>query len=129
LDPAAAYGSLVGGMLWLANRKRNNGFNLIARALVGIAIVTLASFPYVYFTEHRFVATRVTPDGSIKKVDFYANGPLIGSASDVGTDRFMMRYRLQDGVHSLTAVATDELGVTSKSDPVKIKVGNRSPKP
>jgi uncharacterized repeat protein (TIGR01451 family) len=70
------------------------------------------------------------PDGSIKKVDFYANGLLIGSASDVGTDQFMMTWRrLQDGVHSLTTIATDELGVTSKSDPVKIKVGNPSTKP
>jgi uncharacterized repeat protein (TIGR01451 family) len=87
-----------------------------------------ASFPSLY--NINITAKASDPDGSIKKVDFYANGLLIGSASDVGTDRFMMTWRrLQDGVHSLTAVATDELGVTSKSDPVKISVGNRSPKP
>lgn len=87
-----------------------------------------ATFPSLY--NINITAKASDPDGSIKKVDFYANGLLIGSASDVGTDRFMMTWRrLQDGVHSLTAVATDELGVTSKSDPVKIKVGNPSAKP
>lgn len=86
-----------------------------------------ASFPSLY--NINITAKASDPDGSIKKVDFYANDLLIGSASDVGTDRFMMTWRrLPDGVHSLTAVATDELGVTSRSNPVKISVGTPSSK-
>lgn len=66
------------------------------------------------------------PEGSIKKVDFYANGTLIGSASDITTDQFLLTWRnVQEGVYSLTAVATDELGVKSKSPPVKIAIENQ----
>lgn len=87
-----------------------------------------ALFPSLY--NINITAKASSPNGSIKKIDFYANGLLIGSASDVGTDRFMMTWRrLQDGIHSLTAVATDELGSTSKSEAVKISVGKQGAKP
>jgi uncharacterized protein DUF11/Big-like domain-containing protein len=86
-----------------------------------------ALFPSLYNIN---ITAKAISDGSIAKVDFYADDVLIGSASDVGTDRFMMTWRrLPDGARSLTAVATDELGVTSKSDPVKISVGKASPEP
>lgn len=51
----AAYGSLVGGVLWLINRRRSIELTPLVRALVGVGIVTVASFPYVYFTEYKFV--------------------------------------------------------------------------
>jgi uncharacterized repeat protein (TIGR01451 family) len=86
-----------------------------------------ALFPSLYNIN---ITAKASTDGSIEKVDFYANEVLIGSARDIGTDRFMMTWRrLPDGVHSLTAVATDELGATGKSDAVKISVGKQGPKP
>jgi uncharacterized repeat protein (TIGR01451 family) len=87
-----------------------------------------ASFPSLY--NINVTANAIATDGSIMKVDFYSNGDLIGTANDVGTERFMITWRqLPDGVHSLTAVATDELGASSKSEPVKISVGKQSSKP
>ena len=87
-----------------------------------------ATFPSLY--NINITAKASSPDGTIEKVEFYSNGVLIGTSRDVGTDRFMMTWRrLPDGVHVLTAVATDELGVTSKSPPVKISVSNPGPKP
>jgi hypothetical protein len=65
-------------------------------------------------------------DGSINKVDFYANDKLIGSARDIATDQFFINWRdVQAGVYSLTAVATDDLGVTGKSMPVKVTIESR----
>jgi uncharacterized repeat protein (TIGR01451 family) len=86
-----------------------------------------ALFPSLYNIN---ITAKASTEGSIAKIDFYANDVLIGSASDIGTDRFMMTWRrLPDGVHSLTAVATDELGATSKSTAVKIGVGKQGSKP
>lgn len=86
-----------------------------------------ASFPSSYNIN---VTAKAVTDGSIRKVDFYSNGVVIGTANDVGTDRFMITWRqLPDGVHGLTAVATDELGATGKSEPVKIRVGSQGAKP
>lgn len=82
-----------------------------------------ALFPSLY--NINITAKAMSAEGSIDKVDFYANNVLIGTARDVGTDQFMMTWRrLPDGVHILTAVATDELGVTRKSEPVKITVSD-----
>jgi len=51
-------------------------------------------------------------DGQIAKVDFYANGSLIGSASDIDTDRFNLTWRIvPDGQYSLTETVTDNLGM------------------
>jgi len=66
-------------------------------------------------------------NGSIVKVDFYANGTLIGSASDVGTSRFTMTWRqVADGAYSITAIAFDQLGLSTTSEPLNLAV-NTSP--
>lgn len=68
--------------------------------------------------------------GSITRVDFYADGLLIGSANDVGTDKFSLTWRhLADGFHSLTAVATDNLGFSTTSAPITIGVNTPSTQP
>lgn len=68
--------------------------------------------------------------GSIARVDFLANGILIGSASDAGTDKFSITWRRpSDGFYSLTAVATDNLGVSTTSPAITIGVNTPSPQP
>jgi hypothetical protein len=63
------------------------------------------------------------PDGDVQKVDFFADDKLLGSAPDNGTGKFYFTWRnISIGTHCLMAVATDELGVTAKSDPVTIVV-------
>lgn len=62
------------------------------------------------------------------KVDFYADGKLIGSAE---ADRFMNEARFlwegaRPGTHSITAIATDSEGAASSpSEPMQIRVQNQ----
>jgi uncharacterized repeat protein (TIGR01451 family) len=65
---------------------------------------------------------------NVARIDFYANGMFIGSASDVGTTNFGFTWRhMPDGFYSLTAVATDSLGVSTTSAPITIGVNTPSP--
>src|SRR5207253_5738476 len=67
------------------------------------------------------------PEGSVRKIDFFANDKLIGTANDIGTEKFLLTWRnVPEGFYSLTAVATDDLGVAGKSAPVRVIVGNPS---
>jgi uncharacterized repeat protein (TIGR01451 family) len=73
-------------------------------------------------------ATAEGAHASIARVDFYANGIPIGSATDVGTDKFTATWRhLADGFYSITAVATDSLGVSTTSAPITVGVNTTSP--
>jgi subtilisin family serine protease len=59
-------------------------------------------------------------DGSVEKVDFYANGVLIGS--DLAAPYTAAWSNMPLGSYQLTAVATDDGGATRSSDPVGISV-------
>lgn len=62
-------------------------------------------------------------EGSIKRVDFYANDKLIGSASDDATDRFLVTWRgVTPGEYTLKAIAVNDLGVSVSSKTVDITV-------
>lgn len=81
-------------------------------------------------TNISITATAQSSVGSIVSVDFLANGVLIGSASDVGTDNYRVTWRQPgDGVYSLTAVATDTLGLRSTSPPVNVGINVETPEP
>ncbi|WP_051967352.1 glycoside hydrolase family 48 protein [Kitasatospora mediocidica] len=74
-------------------------------------------------------ATAADADGSVAKVDFYAstgpgNNTLIGTAT---TAPYQFSWaNVPAGDYSLTAVATDNLGATTTSAPVAIKVAGPS---
>jgi hypothetical protein len=62
-------------------------------------------------------------EGSIKRVDFYANDKLIGSASDIDTQRFYVTWRgVIPGEYTLKAIAVNDVGVSASSKPVSIAV-------
>ncbi len=62
-------------------------------------------------------------EGSIKRVDFYANDKLIGSASDDATERFLVTWRgVTPGEYTLKAIAVNDLGVSVSSKTVDITV-------
>jgi hypothetical protein len=80
------------------------------RRLIGPTIVSLEA-----------MATQF--EGSIKRVDFYANDELIGSASDDTNERFFVTWReVTPGQYTLKAIAVNDLGVSALSKTVNITV-------
>jgi len=74
------------------------------------------------------MATAQDNDGFVSKVDFYANGSLIGSGSSIGQDRFTLDWtQVPTGVYSMTAVATDNLGVINTSAAITVGINTTSP--
>lgn len=69
-------------------------------------------------------ATATDSDGSVAKVDFYADAALLGTAtSGRGTTfSFQLQSGLNRGDYTLAAVATDDLGQAAASAPVAIHV-------
>ena len=66
-------------------------------------------------------------EGTVKKVDFYANGSLIGTKSPAGVYQFTYTWQnVPTGSYTITAVATDDSYATRTSEPVNIRV-NVSP--
>jgi glucose/arabinose dehydrogenase len=60
-------------------------------------------------------------DGSVTNVAFYSGGVLLGNDA---TAPYSLEAELSPGAHTLTAVATDNMGGSTTSDPVAITVGN-----
>src|SRR6185369_14308921 len=59
----------------------------------------------------------------VRKVDLYANGEFIGHMRNDEWDVFRFTWRSpQTGVYVLTAVASNPMGVTGESGPVKMIV-------
>jgi len=66
-------------------------------------------------------------DGFISRVDFYANGSLVGASTRHGVNQFNLAWsNVAAGTYSLTAVAVDDAGASTTSAPVSIRV-NASP--
>ena len=87
-----------------------------------------ATFPTA--TNIGLSATAQSTSASVRKVDFYANGTLVGTANEIGIENFLSTWRnVTDGIYSLTAVATDSLGITTTSAPITIGVNTPSPRP
>jgi uncharacterized repeat protein (TIGR01451 family) len=88
-------------------------------AIISPAHAPLGSVP----TNLIIAATAKQSDGAIRRVDFYANGRLIGSASDIATDTFSFIWRnVPAGKHTLKAVAVDDLGVSETSKSITLSV-------
>jgi hypothetical protein len=64
-------------------------------------------------------ASAADSDGSVSRVDFYANGTLLGGDT---SSPYSFAWSAPVGSHSLTAVATDNLGATRTSAAVAITV-------
>lgn len=62
-------------------------------------------------------------DGSIKRVDFYADDQLIGSASNIATEVFRFTWsNVPAGKHILKAIAVDDLGISETSKALTLSV-------
>jgi subtilisin family serine protease len=62
-------------------------------------------------------------DGTIARVDFFANGSPLGAASSGGGGNFVLAWGgVAAGTYTLTAVATDDQGLTTTSAPLTVQV-------
>ncbi len=68
----------------------------------------------------RLSATASDPDGSVSKVDFYAGDLLIGSVTSAPYS--LDWSRMNPGTYVLTAVATDNKGISTTSAPVSVTI-------
>lgn len=69
-------------------------------------------------------------DGLINKIDFYANGNLLGTSPYLTSNQYTFNWsNVPDGIHSLTATAKDKYGVIGSSTPITIAVNHASPSP
>jgi hypothetical protein len=62
-------------------------------------------------------------DGSVVKVEFFANGAKVGEDSDSAGGWQVAWYAESDGVFSLTAKAWDDEGASATSPVVEVQVG------
>jgi uncharacterized repeat protein (TIGR01451 family) len=74
-------------------------------------------------------ATVQDGDGFVEKIDFYANNSLVGSTQSAGTQARFVWERVPDGIYSIVAIATDDLGISTTSAPINITVNNLPPAP
>ncbi|REE01534.1 Ig-like domain-containing protein [Marinoscillum furvescens] len=63
-------------------------------------------------------------DGTVTKIDFYANGTLLGTDTSAP---YSYTWSPADGSYNVTAVATDDQQTTGTSAVVQITVGNATP--
>lgn len=86
--------------------------------------------PTAYSTFGRPVDITITANasdasGSITKVDFFANGALLGTGTFGGSNQYSLTWNnAGSGVHSIVAIATDSAGITTTSSPVNITVND-----
>lgn len=66
-----------------------------------------------------FNASATDSDGTVERVEFFANGSRLGSDA---TAPYSFTSSLRQGTYTLTAVAIDDAGVSTVSDPVSITV-------
>jgi hypothetical protein len=74
-----------------------------------------------------FSATASDADGSVAKVDFYANGQLV--ATDASSPYDATWSGVPQGSYDLTAIATDERGATGISAVTAVTVTSPTPTP
>ena len=72
-------------------------------------------------------ATATDSDGTIAQVEFFANGSLVGSQGGTGSSYSVPWTVGAPGPYDLTAVATDNLGLSVTSTPVSVTITDPPP--
>jgi hypothetical protein len=66
------------------------------------------------------------PSGIINKLQFFANGRLLGQGSLSGPSTYILNWKgVEEGNYSIAAIAIDGLGIPTVSTPVKFKVAKK----
>ncbi len=90
-----------------------------------VELTSPASGATVAGTTVTFAAAASDPDGTVTRVDFYANGTVRGTASLAPWS--LTWQNVAAGAYRLTAVATDDSGLTTTSGAVDITVTGGDP--
>ncbi len=78
---------------------------------------------YTFPATVNLMATASDGDGYVNKVDFYANGSLIGSNSTTNAIQHSYNWAYPTpGTYSVTAVAMDNSGATTTSSPINMTI-------
>jgi hypothetical protein len=104
----------------------SSSVNFTVNDLPGVYVSSPANGAQYTFPSTISLAANATDgDGYITKVDFYDNGSLVGSNSVSNSVQYHLNYAYPaPGVHSITAVATDNAGATKTSAPVNFTVNS-----
>jgi len=103
---------------------KSDPVNIIVNGSVNISLVDPAAYrEYSTTAPSTIVADATLSGGSISKVEFYANGQLIGQGTVTSPNRYSCTWvHPYTGNYSLEAVATDNSGVTTTSPSVNVNV-------
>jgi hypothetical protein len=96
----------------------NDGKNLLPTVSLNSPV---AGTTYTAPANITFDASAVDRDGSVTKVDFYNGTTLLGTLTNAPYT--FVWSNVSVGNYSVTAVATDNLGGTTTSDPINVTVG------
>ena len=76
-------------------------------------------------SDFTLVAQAIHPSGSIKTLEFFHVGISLGQATPVGDNRFELKVQnLHRAFYDVEAVATDQSGLISHSEPVRFTASN-----
>jgi uncharacterized repeat protein (TIGR01451 family) len=102
----------------------SNTVNVSVNAPPTVSLTSPASgTQYVTPTNIVITSTASDSDGSINRVEFYANGSLIGNGTPTGQNQYTFTWtNAITGDYTLTVVAVDNRGATATSNSTSIRV-------
>ena len=100
--------------------------NITVNGSATVSIVSPANFSHFDASTNISVTANASiSGGTISKVDFYSDGKLLGTGTLTGTNQYSLTWTGGlAGRHVLTAVATDNSGLTTVSLPVNVTVND-----
>jgi uncharacterized repeat protein (TIGR01451 family) len=97
--------------------------NIIVNGLATVSITSPAGGTVFNRPASFTITANASHSIGLSKVDFYANGALIGTGTLAGTNQYSINWSgVPSGVYALTAMATDNTGLTTTSDSVNVMV-------
>jgi len=105
-------------------RKESNARHIFVNGPIKIRILKQQNHSELTAgTALTLTAIATNPVGSIKKVDFFNNGFLLGEAAAAGDNRYTIQLRgLAKTNYSIQAIATDDAGLVSTSATLRFNV-------
>jgi len=122
-----SFGRHVLGAVATDNKGRKNeagAVNIIVNGSASVEILNPSSDSVISpGTNLTLKAIATQPSGVLKKVEFFANGFLVGEGVQAQSSQYSLSWpNVERGRYSIVAVATDGSGVTTTSVPITIKV-------